>query len=123
MAQKKPKEAKKKNTSGSNNSSLFRRIVSGEVVDSDFFGRHWVKMLALLFVLFTFISGKYTCMTAIEECNRLKNELDVTHKEFMRIRSEYMGKIRESVVKERVDSLKMNLNLQEVPSYQLVTTE
>ncbi len=119
MALKKKKESKNANLTG-NNSSLIRRIVSGEMVDSDFFGRHWVKMLALLFILFTFISGKYTCMTSIEECNRLKTELDVTYKEFMRIRSEYMGKIRESVVKERVDSLKMNLELQEVPAYQLV---
>ncbi|MDE7412037.1 MAG: hypothetical protein K2M94_08370 [Paramuribaculum sp.] len=116
----KGKNKKKNAVVDDTGSSLVRRIISGEMVDSDFFGRHWVLMLTVLFILFTFISGKYTCMTSYEEKMRLQDKLDVTYKEFMRVRSEYMGKIRESVVKQRVDSLRMNLDLQEVPAYQVV---
>ena len=116
----KGKNKKKNAVVDDTGSSLVRRIISGEMVDSDFFGRHWVLMLTVLFILFTFISGKYTCMPRYEEKMRLQDKLDVTYKEFMRVRSEYMGKIRESVVKQRVDSLRMNLDLQEVPAYQVV---
>lgn len=97
--------------------SVLRRLLFGQVVTSDFFARNWVTMLVILFCLMTYISGKYTCMVMMSTSERLANEVDETHKEFVRVRSEYMGKIRESQMQVRIDSLHLVLQHQETPPY------
>jgi len=100
--------------------SIVRRVLFGQVVTSDFFARNWLTLLVVLFCFFTFISGKYTCMTKMAESRKLERQVDETHKEYVRVRSEYMGKIRESEVKLRVDSMHMHLELQETPPFKLI---
>ncbi len=115
--------ARKKAGGGSHeekSTSIIRKLLYGQVVTSDFFARNWVAMLVVLFCFLTFISGKYTCMTKMEESQRLERKVDETHKEFVRVRSEYMGKIRESAVKQQIDSMRLHLELQERPPYKLV---
>ncbi len=110
---------KDKSTRQETSGSIVRRLMYGQVVSSDFIARNFLVLLAIMFMILTFISGKYTCMTKMEEVQRLTRELEVVNAERVRARSAYMGRIRESAMQELVDSLHLNLHVQECPPYNL----
>ncbi|MDE6323787.1 MAG: hypothetical protein K2L46_08430 [Paramuribaculum sp.] len=101
--------------------NVMRRLIFGQVVSSDFFARNWLAMILGVFMILAYISGKYSCQTKMEEVNRLTRQLEIVNAEFVRCRSRYMGQIRESSMQAMVDSLGLNLGVQENPPYRIKT--
>ena len=103
--------------------NLLRQILYGRLVSSDFFARNWMAMLLIMFVALVYIGGKYTCQTKMEEIQRLEKEYEIVKAERVRVRSEYMSQIRESSMQTMVDTLHLNLSVQEQPPYRMPAEE
>lgn len=105
--------------------SWFRRynvagvLVRGQLLDSDFFKRNWMVFAVVVVIALAYITNKYSCQTKMEEERALTEELEVVKAERVRMRSLYMGRIRESSMQRLVDSLHLGLSVQERPPYRL----
>lgn len=111
MAKEKQKTEKKGN--------IFGKFLYGQLISSDFFAKHWLAVFAALTVIMIFITNKYNCQTKMEEIRRLNTELEIVKTERIRVRSAYMSKTRESEMQHLVDSLGLNLHVQDKPAYKL----
>ena len=96
-----------------------RRLIYGQVVSSDLFARNWLALILGVFMVLAYISDKYSCQTKMEEVKRLTRQYEIVNAELVRCRSRYMGQIRESSMQAMVDSLNLNLRVQENPPYRL----
>ena len=103
----------KKPTAG----SVLRQLLYGHAVSSDFFARNWVSMVLVVAMLMIYIAGKYTCQRKMEQVRSLNRELEIVIAERIRVRSDYMGKIRESTMQHMVDTMKLGLNVREYPPF------
>ncbi|MCH5318277.1 MAG: hypothetical protein J1E38_01040 [Paramuribaculum sp.] len=99
--------------------NIVGRILYGQVISSDFFAKHWLTAFAALTIIMIFITNKYNCQTKMEEIRRLETELEIVKTERIRVRSAYMSRTRESSMQHLVDSLGLNLHVQEKPPYKL----
>lgn len=99
--------------------SVMRRLIFGQVVSSDLFARNWLGLILGVFMILAYISGKYSCQTKMEEVSRLTKQLEIVNAEMISVRSRYMGQIRESSMQAMVDSLGLDLRVQENPPYRL----
>ena len=66
-----------------------------------------------------YITNRYQCLTRMEEIRKLEHELEIVQTERIRERSEYMSRIRESSMQELVDTMHLNLRIQDKPPYKL----
>lgn len=98
-------------------------VLYGNVVTSEFFVRHWLKLFMLLVLVMIYISTSYQCKTLMEEIRTLENELLVVRTERIRERSEYMSRTRESAMQHLVDSVRPGLTVQEQPPFALDDNE
>ena len=110
---------RKSRTKTDENPGVVKRLLLGQVVSSDFFARHWLIVFSIVTLIMVFITNKYNCQTKMEEIQRLKTELEIVRTERVRVRSAYMSRIRESSMQKLVDSLGLNLRVQQRPPYQL----
>ncbi|MDE5838699.1 MAG: hypothetical protein K2H39_06570, partial [Paramuribaculum sp.] len=62
---------------------------------------------------------KYNCQTKMEEIQRLNTELEIVKTERLRVRSAYMSSTRESSMQQLIDSLGLNLRVQDRPPFKL----
>ncbi len=99
--------------------SFIKRISQGEVLSSDFFARNWLTVFAGVVVVMLYITNKYTCQTKMEEIRRLETELEIVKTERLRVRSAYMSNTRESSMQHLIDSLGLNLRVQDRPPFKL----
>ena len=97
-----------------NSSNVLRQVLHGKVVSSDFFARHWMIMAVVILI---YIAGKYTCQTKMEEVRRLDHELEIVKAERVRVKSDYMSRVRESSMQELVDTFHLGLSVAENPPY------
>lgn len=111
--------SKKSSTKPKQRGSIAGRLIYGQVISSDFFARHWLKVFAIFTVIMVFITNKYHCQTKMEEIRRLNTELEIVKTERLRVRSVYMSRTRESEMQQLVDSLGLNLHVQQRPPYKL----
>ncbi|MCC8071095.1 MAG: hypothetical protein LIO90_04755 [Bacteroidales bacterium] len=95
------------------------RLIHGQLISSDFFSRNWLAIFAACILMLLYITNKYNCQTKMEEIRRLNKELEIVKTERIRVRSIYMSRIRESSMQELIDSLHLNLHVQEQPPYRL----
>lgn len=95
------------------------RALHGQVVSSDFFVRNWLLILIAVVLILVYITNKYNCQTSMEEIKRLEHSLEVARTEAIRARAEYMSKLTERSMQERLDSLGLDLKVQEQPPYDL----
>lgn len=96
-----------------------QRVFYARFLSSDFFIRNWKSVLLLMVMLLVYITNRYQCLTRMEEIRRLKQELEVVQTEHIRERSRYMSRIRESAMQEMVDTMHLNLRVQERPPYKI----
>ncbi|MBD5245067.1 MAG: hypothetical protein HDS57_06340 [Barnesiella sp.] len=115
--------AKKKHTDKNTSPSLVDRLLYGQIISSDFFARHWLTVFSVVILIMVFITNKYNCQTKMEEIRRLHTELEIVKTERVRVRSVYMSRIRESSMQQLVDSLGLNLHVQERPPYKLASVK
>ena len=101
------------------NDNLLVKLINGRLLSSDFFARHWKSVLLAILMVLIYITNRYQCLTRMEEIRRLEQELEVVETERIRVRSTYMSRIRESSMQEMVDSMHLNLRIQDKPPYKL----
>lgn len=110
--------AKKKNKD-KENLGFIGRIRSGQVISSDFFARNWLTVFAGIMAIMFYITNKYHCQTKMEEIQRLNTELEIVKTERLRVKSAYMSSTRESSMQQLIDSLGLNLRVQDSPPFKL----
>lgn len=98
---------------------LVSRTVYGRLLSLEFFKRHWLAIFMCVLLVMIYISNKYSFQTRMETVNSLRNELGVIRTEFIRERSTYMSAIRESAMRDRLDSIGLDLTYQVQPPFQL----
>lgn len=99
--------------------NLLVKLINGRLLSSDFFARHWKSVLLVILMVLIYITNRYQCLTRMEEIRRLEQELEVVETERIRVRSTYMSRIRESSMQEMVDTMHLNLRIQDKPPYKL----
>ena len=99
--------------------NLLVKLINGRLLSSDFFARHWKSVLLASLMVLIYITNRYQCLTRMEEIRRLEQELEVVETERIRVRSTYMSRIRESSMQEMVDTMHLNLRIQDKPPYKL----
>lgn len=99
--------------------NLLVKLINGRLLSSDFFARHWKSVLLAILMGLIYITNRYQCLTRMEEIRRLEQELEVVETERIRVRSTYMSRIRESSMQEMVDTMHLNLRIQDKPPYKL----
>lgn len=111
------KQTTQRNDGRASSGSMLRQVMYGQVVSSDFFARNWMALLLIVVMVLVYIAGKYTCQTKMEQVRSLQRELETVRTERIRVRSDYMGKIRESAMQQIVDTLHLGLSVREYPPY------
>ena len=111
--------AKKKNS----NDSLLLRALHGRLISTDFFAKHWLKVIIAIVMILIYITNKYQCLTKMETIRALEQELEIVETERVRVRGEYMSLIRESSMQNLVDSLHLGLQVQERPPFKISYTK
>lgn len=99
--------------------SIWSRVVEGRLVSGDLFTRYWIQVLVIMVMVLIYITNRYSCQRSMEQIRALNNRLGVVQTESYRVRGEYMGRIRESAMKQRLDSLGMDLSVQNKPPYHI----
>lgn len=94
-----------------------RSILFGDVLSSDFFYRHKLKIFVLLVLVMFYISTKYQCQTGMETIRKLSDRLEIVKTESIRERSTYMSRIRESSMTRLADSIHPGLAVQTQPPF------
>lgn len=99
--------------------NLFKRLIEGTLLSGDFFARHWLQIFLVLAMVLVYITNRYSCQRSMEQINRLNNRLEVVRTESIRIRGEYMGRIRESSMQRSVAEAGLDLAVQSQPPYKI----
>ncbi len=107
----------RQNEGKASSGSMLRQLMYGQIVSSDFFARNWMALLLVVVMVLVYIAGKDTCQTKMEQVRTLQRELETVKTERIRVRSDYMGKIRESAMQQMVDTLHLGLSVREYPPY------
>ena len=100
-----------------------RSILSGGVLNSDFFYRHKLKFFLLLTVIMFFISTKYQCQTGMETIRKLEKKVAVVKAETVREKALYMSRVRESSIAAIADTVCPGLQVQPQPTFSLSQEE
>lgn len=96
---------------------ILLNALRGRLLSVDFFRAHWLAVIGVVAMLLIYISNRYRCQTLMEEIQRLETQLEVVKTERIRLKSEYMSRIRESAMQQRVDSLRLGLRVAERPPF------
>jgi hypothetical protein len=107
------------NKATTHSDSLLLRALQGRLLSTDFFAHNWLKLLMLVVMILIYITNKYQCQTRMEEIRDLSRKLEVVETERVRVRSEYMSRIRESAMQQLVDTMHLGLHVQEQPPYRI----
>jgi hypothetical protein len=99
------------------------RALHGELLTLDLFLKHWIRIFLFVAMIIIFISSKYECQTCMEEIKTLKRDLEIIETECVRVKGEYMSRVRESYMAHLVDSMRLNLKVQEQPPFKLTYEE
>lgn len=106
-------------SSGEARDSLLLRALHGRLLTADTFARYWLHILLVIFMVLVYINNKYSCQTSMEEIRRLSHRLEVVETERVRVRGEYMSRVRESSMQELVDTMHLGLRVQTQPPFHL----
>ncbi len=97
--------------------SLWSRLVEGRLVSGAFFARYWLQIFVIISMVLIYITNRYSCQRSMEQIRTLNNRLDIVQTESYRVRGEYMGRIRESSMRDMLDTLGLDLDVQTQPPY------
>lgn len=105
------------NTNPEEQDSLWRLIVNGRLISGTMFKRYWVQIALTMAMLLIYITNVFACRQKMENIARLQDRLAVVQTESLRARGQYMSRIRESEMKQRLDSLNIPLSIQQQPPF------
>ena len=94
-------------------------IIHGRLLSIDFFRHHWLSVMLAVAMVMIYITNRYQCLTRMEHIRALEQELEIVETERIRVKSIYMSRIRESSMQEMVDTMHLNLRVQDQPPYRL----
>ena len=106
-----------KQHSQSAENSWLHRVLEGRIVTGDFFRNHLLQIILLLGMILVYITNRYSCQRSMEEIRSLNNRLQVVETESFRVRGYYMSRIRESSMRDALDSLGIRLSVQTQPPF------
>lgn len=92
------------------------RAAFGQIISINFFLRHWLIVVSVMGLVIFYIAGNYMVRENNEEIAALEARLQIVKTERIRVRENYMSRIRESSMTHMIDSQKLDLRIQnEVP--------
>lgn len=97
--------------------SLLLRTLHGKLFSIEFLSKNWKSILLVTGLIILFIYNKYSWQTKVDTHTRLKKEIEVVRSEFIRERSTYTSRTRESGMQQMIDSLHLDLQVQVTPPY------
>ncbi len=102
------------------NDTLLLRALHGRLLSTDFFAKNWLRVLLVVVMILIYITNKYQCLTRMETIRELEQDLEIVETERIRVRSEYMSRIRESAMQQLIDTMHLNLKVQERPPFKIL---
>lgn len=98
---------------------LIKRAAFGQVVSVNFFLRHWLIVVSVMGLVIFYMAGNYMVRESNDEIDRLEKRLQIVKTERIRVRENYMSRIKESSMTEMIDSLHLDLRVQNEKPYTL----
>lgn len=99
--------------------SLLGSFIAGSIVSGRFFVKHWLQLFICLALMLIYMTNRFSCAHSMEQISRLKTRLEVVETRAVRTRGIYMSRIRESAMRQRLDSMGIPLTVQNQPPYRL----
>ena len=122
MAAKKTKN-NKKNADSEDRLSLLgilQGVFQGRIfLTLEFFKRYWLYIIAATVMMLMYISNKYVYQSDMAKLKELKTSLNNALTDYVDASSNYNSRILESQMKQRVDSMGIDLNISNQPPYEL----
>ena len=122
MAAKKSKN-NKKNADSEDRLSLLgilQGVFQGRIfLTLEFFKRYWLYIIAATVMMLMYISNKYVYQSDMAKLKELKTSLNNARTDYVDASSNYNSRILESQMKQRVDSMGIDLNISNQPPYEL----
>ena len=122
MAAKKTKKNKKNADSEGRLSLLgiLQGVFQGRIfLTLEFFKRYWLYIIAATVMMLMYISNKYVYQSDMAKLKELKTSLNNARTDYVDASSNYNSRILESQMKQRVDSMGIDLNISKQPPYEL----
>lgn len=101
--------------------TLWRKLVEGRLITGSFFLQHWLTIVMIIGMVLLYITTRYSCQHSMERIRTLSARLEVVETESLRVKGQYMSRIRESEMRQRLDSMGLPLSVQMQPPYHLST--
>lgn len=103
-----------------NSSKIVRNVVQGRIfLTLNFFKKNWVYALAFIVLMLMYISNKYMCQNHLQQVMQLRLELDNARTDCVTSSAKYNSMIRESQMKNLVDTMHLGLTSPDQPPYKL----
>ena len=122
MAAKKTKN-NKKNADSEDRLSLLgilQGVFQGRIfLTLEFFKRYWLYIIAATVMMLMYISNKYVYQSDMAKLKELKTSVNNARTDYVDASSNYNSRILESQMKQRVDSMGIDLNISNQPPYEL----
>ncbi len=115
---------KKKNNQKTSASPLdfIKRVLQGRLFLSfDFYRRNWIYIVAGVLMMMMYIAQKYETQSNLEKVMMLTEELDNAKTDCVNASARYNSMIRESHMKQYIDTMHINLTSPEQPPYKLTS--
>ncbi|MDE7388417.1 MAG: hypothetical protein K2M97_04085 [Muribaculaceae bacterium] len=119
----KNKRTAERKKSDKTSDSFMSRLIHGRLLTGGFFARYWGVVIFVVALLLTYITGVFSARSSMENIARLQDRLAVVQTESIRVRGEYMSRIRESEMRARLDSLGIPLSVSEQPPFHLKSSK
>ncbi len=117
MATDKTPKKKKKKSPGENVGTFSLKVFLGDIISSSFFGNNKFSILIVIGLIIFFTAIKYECQTRMETIAKLEKELAIVKSEGIREQSLYMSRTRESMMRTLVDTMHLDLGIQDQPPF------
>lgn len=111
------KTTKKKKNPSADVGSFSLKVFLGDIISSSFFGKNKFSILIVIGLIIFFTAIKYECQTRMETIKRLEKELAIVKSEGIREQSMYMSRTRESMMRALVDTMHLDLGIQDQPPF------
>lgn len=96
------------------------RTLQGRMfVTLEFFKRNWLYVIGVTIMFLMVISNKYVYQNGRDSLINLKEVLNNARTDYVDASSTYNSSILESQMKHRIDSMGIDLNIADVPPYEL----
>jgi hypothetical protein len=94
-------------------------ILGGGILKEDFIIKHTKMIVIVVFLLFMYITYRYTCLIKLREIDKLQVQLKEVKYEAMQTSAVLTGNTRPSQVEELVKKQRLDIQTATTPPYKL----